>query len=1001
MIGKTISHYRILGQVGEGGMGVVYVAEDLLLGRRVAIKIPHAGKDERHYRARFLKEARAVSALTHKNVAAVYDLGETDDGQPYIVMELVAGQTLGDMLSGPGLSLRRSVEIAREVAEALAEAHRRGVVHRDIKPSNVIINERGEVKVLDFGLAKQLDEEFSPASTPDAQRWLSARTRSDVVIGTPLYLSPEQARGAQVDGRSDLFALGALLYECVAGRPAFSGSNVIEIGAQVLHVDPQPPSRFNQRVPPELDRLVLKALAKRPEDRFQSADEMAAELARVRSRLSSSDTTRTRRLAGAENLIRSSALITIQRLRRPSLSPLALIGVFAGVALLGLLAYFIIPRLIAHKPPPTALAFYNQGVEAMREGEFYKASKLFDQSVKADDAFALAHARLAEAWMEMDFLERAQSEMIVADALVADAPSPSREDALYFRAVRATVGHMPADAVRAYEELARRGPDQARAQALVDLGRAYDKNNETDKAIDAFTRATRQDPGYAAAYLNLGVLYARQRDRAGADSAFQKAESLYADNREGLAEVHYQRGRVLSQLKQTEEARRDLEQSLELARSTDNLYQQVQAMLVLSYNQEAEQGPAIALQAIGLAQASGMNNLVAFGYVVLGNLYKTQRKFDEAEENLKRALELARNFKVRRQEASALFNLADVYNSQGRFDDAAQAAGEARDYFQQGAYLRDAATAVLMLARIKGRLGQYDDALRALEDQLRVEQQQPNDLQMIALLQHECGSVLARQGRFTEAIAHYRESLSISKALRDDVTLNFSRLNLSNMLCQIGRYDEAADFLAQLDATASKPEAPNKDMLARVRSVEATAALGRGGFGEAEAKGGQALELIGSAGSKEVAVWADSVVCVAQALGGSPTRGRALCQEATRLADATHDPWFVSYSQLALAQNLLASGDARGARGAALTAEEFFARSGHFEADWRALAVAGAASRREGDEASAQQYLERARATLSRLEQSLSADAPGYVARADVQRLLRELGGDEAVASVR
>src|SRR2546423_4701911 len=168
MIGKTISHYRILGQIGEGGMGVVYVADDVLLGRRVAIKIPHAGRDERHYRARFLREARAVSALVHKNIAAVYDLGETDDGQPYIVMELVAGQTLGDILTGTGISLARAVEITREVAEALSEAHRRGIIHRDIKPSNVIINDRGEVKVLDFGLAKQLDEEFVN-STPDAQ----------------------------------------------------------------------------------------------------------------------------------------------------------------------------------------------------------------------------------------------------------------------------------------------------------------------------------------------------------------------------------------------------------------------------------------------------------------------------------------------------------------------------------------------------------------------------------------------------------------------------------------------------------------------------------------------------------------------------------------------------------------------------------------------------------------------------------------------------------------
>ena len=178
MIGKTISHYRILGQVGEGGMGVVYVAEDLHLGRRVAIKIPHAGRDESHYRSRFLREARSVSKLRHPNIAAVHDYGETDDGQPFIVMELVSGATLGDVLAKTGLSIARSVEVARQTAEALSEAHRRGVVHRDIKPSNVVIDDAGEVKVLDFGLAKQLHEDGGGPTRRRFSRRTRARTSS-------------------------------------------------------------------------------------------------------------------------------------------------------------------------------------------------------------------------------------------------------------------------------------------------------------------------------------------------------------------------------------------------------------------------------------------------------------------------------------------------------------------------------------------------------------------------------------------------------------------------------------------------------------------------------------------------------------------------------------------------------------------------------------------------------------------------------------------------------
>src|SRR5215207_3860230 len=505
MIGKNISRYRILGQVGEGGMGVVYVAEDTVLCRRVAVKIPHAGKDESHYRARFLREARAVSKLRHENIAAVHDYGETEDGQPFIVMELVSGQTLGDLLSGPGISIARAVEVARQTAEALSEAHRLGVVHRDIKPSNVVIDDGGAVKVLDFGLAKQLHEESqNGAGGPEAQTLLTARTRSDVVIGTPLYLSPEQARGAKVDGRSDLFALGALLYECLTGRPAFSGANVIEIGAQVLHFDPPPPSRLNPRVPQELDRLTLKALAKKPEDRFQTAEEFAAEMARVGARLPDSDTVPTRRLAGADNGHRSSALITMaEGLRRPKFSPLALLASLAGLGLL-IWAVWYLRQPSAHVPEPDVARLYEQGVDAMREGSYYRASGLLGEAVGQDEKFALAHARLAEALLEMDFLDRAQGAMLAVSTLTPDFSVYPRPDALYLEAVRSTLLQDYAGAIRRYEEMVKLDP--GRPQAHLDLGRAYERHNVSEKALVSYTKATSLDNSYAAAFLRLGTL---------------------------------------------------------------------------------------------------------------------------------------------------------------------------------------------------------------------------------------------------------------------------------------------------------------------------------------------------------------------------------------------------------------------------------------------------------------------------------------------------------------
>ncbi|HEY3579223.1 MAG TPA: serine/threonine-protein kinase, partial [Pyrinomonadaceae bacterium] len=183
MIGQTVSHYRILEKLGEGGMGVVYLAEDQHLARRVAIKF--LTSTDHHYRARFIREARAVSALTHQNIAIVHDYGETTSGQPFLVMEFVKGKSLSELLE-EGLTLRRSVEIVSSIAEALAEAHHHGIVHRDIKPSNILVNERGQVKVLDFGLVKHLFDPPSSEVDLDAQTIYSTQTRSDVIVGTPL-----------------------------------------------------------------------------------------------------------------------------------------------------------------------------------------------------------------------------------------------------------------------------------------------------------------------------------------------------------------------------------------------------------------------------------------------------------------------------------------------------------------------------------------------------------------------------------------------------------------------------------------------------------------------------------------------------------------------------------------------------------------------------------------------------------------------------------------------
>jgi serine/threonine-protein kinase len=988
MIGQTISHYRILAQIGEGGMGVVYVAEDTLLGRRVAVKFPLGGADEKNYHARFQREARAVSSITHKNIAAVYDFGETERGQPYIVMELVTGQTLGEILTGAGLSLARAVEIIEDVAEALAAAHRRGVVHRDIKPSNVIINEQGEVKVLDFGLAKQFDEERNLVSSPEAQTLLTMRTRSDVIIGTPLYLSPEQARGAKVDGRSDLFTLGALLYECVAGRPAFSGANVIEIGAQVLHVDPPPPSKLNPRVPAELDRVCLKALSKKPEERYQTAEEMIVDLERARARLPASDTLRTRRLTTQPHVTRSSALMTLSEgLRRPRLSPLAFLAGLV-VVLLGIWGVAYLRKPAAHVPPREALEAYTRGLEAMRAGAYYRASTELEQAVKLDNKFALAHASLAEAWGELDYLDRQKDELLAVEDTARE--SLSQLDALYLSAVTATARRDFAEAVKAYEEIARLQPDSPKAR--LDLGRAYEKNSETDKAIESYMRVTELDPRYAAAFLRLGVLYGRKRNTAGALETFARAEKLYEEqgNTEGRAEVFYQRGFHYRNAGagKIPEARAQLEQALSLAESVGNQSQRISALLQLSAVFYAEnnsaRAEAAAREALETARAHGMETLTARGLADLGNVFFARSNYVEADKYLQQSLEYARRNKARRAEAFALINLGSLRLQQSRPDEAVDHVNQALNFYRQANFPKEVSLGLLIIGRANQMKGDYDGALRSFEEQLRLAEQS-GDTSQAGIAHEGIGTVLAIQERYTEALQHYTQKHAISKSLGDQKGVGYGLLERANMLWQLGKYDEARELLDQATALADRPDGGSKELLAQVLVTRAEMALSESQFSEAQAQAERAL-AVANTQYPDAVIGAKRVLGLAQVLSGAGRGGLRSCEEAAELAKSLNNFYLISKTMLALALARLENSDASGALAAALEAQERFARHGQLASEWQALMIASRASRKLGDVAKASEQSARAADIMARMQQQWGAEAfKIYLDRPDVR----------------
>jgi len=984
----VLGRYRIEAQLGVGGMGEVYLAEDTNLDSKVAIKfLPSYLEADELAKRRLILEAKATAQLDHPNICRVYKVKE-EANRAFIVMQYVDGKTLADRIKDRQLNTRESLEVGMQIVEALAEAHSRGIVHRDIKPRNVMINTRGQVKVLDFGLVKVVGGTMGESN---ADKRSSLLSKPGHRAGTPPYMSPEQASGATVDARCDLFAVGVIMYECLSGRRPFSGETDEQILERVRFLHPPPPSQFNPQVPRELDLAILKALAKERDARYQSANDLLGDIRGIYTRLQTQDQVQTKPLPRKLDTPSVSKFSTLTNaLRRPVVSIPSV-----GVAIV-VLIWLSVPPRTTPPPSPVAMQWYEAGTAAMREGTYYKASKALEQAVQTDDKFALAHARLAEAYAELDYADKAKDQIIRAESL-ANESRMQPLDALYLQAVTKIVLRDFVPAIESYRQIAQQAPEQDKARLFVDVGRAYEKNDQLKEARENYLEATALAPQDASALLRLGVLCGQQQDLTCAIDAFQKAEALYQtqSNVEGVAEVFYQRGFLFLNRDEPSKARAELEKALPLTKATKDQYKQIRTLLALSsvsaIEGHTEQAEQQATEAIDLAQTGGVESQSASGLIWLGNSFLLSGDYNNAEKYYQRALDLAQRDKLRLNEAWARLQLGSLRISEHKTDEGLRYVEQALPFYQQGGYRKWLSTALTLRGRALRDKSDYEAALKAFNEQLQLGEQL-GDPSQVALTHEEIGSVLSDQEQYPEALRHFDESHEINSSLNAKTYVGYSAMHRASLLWQLGRYEEARAAIQEASSIAQASGGTNKLLLTALRMIEARMEFSELHNQLAGMKSKQALNLAGKQ-YKVTAIQARYVLGLIQSHSGAARGGRQLCEAAIDMATQIGDQQLISAALLAQAEVLLDGGDARGALQTALRAQASFAHFGQKESEWRAWLLAARASQRLSQQAVMREYASNANARLARLEHEWGAEPyRGYLSRQDIQLSLKQLG---------